>query len=117
MTFHKYLGDSKMFEYDKHYRECQQLNIPFIKAKIDPRHGNYFVQIDLMTCDYDLSEKEMNLIKKLVDVEVLYLKNKSDADIQGYHIDKEMAWFDGISSENVHEFCEKLYDITLENHP
>ena len=47
MTFHKYLGDSKMFEYDKYYRECRQQNKPFIKAKINPVHGNYFVQIDL----------------------------------------------------------------------
>ena len=29
MTSHKYLGDSKMFEYDRHYRECQQENKPF----------------------------------------------------------------------------------------
>ncbi|MCV0392141.1 MAG: hypothetical protein K5790_02475 [Nitrosopumilus sp.] len=117
MTFHKYLGDSKMFEYDKHYRECQQLNKPFIKAKIDPRHGNYFVQIDLMTCDYDFSEKEIDTIQKLVDAESLFLKSKSNSIMHGYHIDKEIAWFDGISTENVHEFCEKLYDITQENHP
>ena len=36
MTFHKYLADSKMFEYDKHYRECQQQKKPFIKSKINP---------------------------------------------------------------------------------
>ena len=47
MAFHKYLGDSKMFEYDKHYRECKKQNKPFIKAKINPKHGNYYVQIDL----------------------------------------------------------------------
>ena len=52
MTFHKYIADSKMFEYDKHYRECQQQNKPFIKSKINPVHGNYSITIDLMTCDY-----------------------------------------------------------------
>ena len=54
MIFHKYLGDSKMFEYEKHYMQCKQLNKPFIKAKMNPRHENYYVQIDLMTCDYEL---------------------------------------------------------------
>ena len=58
MIFHKYLGDSKMFEYDKHYRECQQLNKPFIKSRINPSHGNFYVQIDLMTCNYELSKSE-----------------------------------------------------------
>ena len=58
MTFHKYIADSKMFEYDKHYRECQQQNKPFIKSKINPVHGNYTVTIDLMTCNYVFSELE-----------------------------------------------------------
>ena len=58
MTFHKYLGDSKMFEYDKYYRECKQLNKPFIKARINSRNKNYYVQIDLMTCNYELSIKD-----------------------------------------------------------
>ncbi len=57
MTFHKYLGDSKMFEYDKHYRKCKQLNKPFIKARINPKTRNYYVQIDLMTCNYELSNQ------------------------------------------------------------
>ncbi len=55
MTCYKYLGESKMFEYEKYYRECRQLNKPFIKARINHRHRNYYVQIDLMTCDYKLS--------------------------------------------------------------
>ena len=70
MAFHKYLIDSKMFEYDKHYRECQQQNKPFIKAKINPSHGNYYVQIDLITCNYELSNQEQDEIKKLAKNEI-----------------------------------------------
>ena len=115
MTFHKYLGDSKMFEYDKHYRECQQLNKPFIKARINPHHGNYFVQIDMMPCNYNLSEKEQDQIKELVESEIKFV-NTTDSDFQGYKIDKELAWFDGISSEHLDDFCTSLYDLTQKSH-
>lgn len=117
MTFHKYLGDSKMFEYDKHYKECQQLNKPFIKARTNPKHKKYFVQIDLMTCDYVFTGEELQDIQKLVDDETKYLKTYSNSALSGFNIDKEIAWFDGISPEHVTDFCEKLYDITQKNHP
>jgi len=116
MTFHKYLGDSKMFEYDKHYRECQQENKPFIKAKINPLHKNYFVQIDLMTCNYELSNAEQEDIKKLIESEVDYVKSNKNYDFQGFSIDKELAWFDGVSSEHLDNFCTYLYDLTQKNH-
>ncbi len=112
MTFHKYLGDSKMFEYDKHYRECKQLNKPFIKARINPRNRNYYVQIDLMTCNYVLSNQEQDEIKKLVQTEIEFVKS----NFQDYNIDKELAWFDGISAEHVDEFCKSLYDVTQKYH-
>ena len=112
MSFQKYLGDSKMFEYDKHYRNCQQQNKPFIKAKINPKHGNYYVQIDLMTCIYDLSNQEQEEIKKLVKNEASFMESNST----NYHIDKELAWFDGISSKHVDEFCNSLYDLTKKYH-
>ena len=64
MTFHKYLADSKMFEYDKHYRECKQQNKPFIKSKINPIHGNYSINVDLMTCNYVFSKSEQMEISK-----------------------------------------------------
>jgi hypothetical protein len=116
MTFPKYLGDSKMFEYDKHYRECQQQNKPFIKAKINPLHKNYFVQIDLMTCNYELSNTEQEEIKKLIELEADYVKSNTNYDFQGFSIDKELAWFDGISSEHLDNFCISLYDLTQKNH-
>lgn len=115
MTFHKFLGDSKMFEYDKHYRECQQLNKPFIKFRINPHHGNYYVQIDLITCDYDLTLNEQDEIRKMIDIEISFVKSKSN-QFQGFSIDKELAWFDGISSEHVNQFCEDLYDLTQKHH-
>ena len=49
MTFHKYLADSKMFEYDKHYRECKQQNKPFIKSKINPA----FTVISSINCGFN----------------------------------------------------------------
>ncbi len=112
MTFHKYLGDSKMFEYDKHYRQCKEQNKPFIKAKINPKHGNYYVQIDLMTCNYELSIQEQEEIKKLVKNHVGFIRS----DFQDFNIDKELAWFDGISHEHVDEFCKSLYDLTQKHH-
>ncbi len=112
MVFHKYLGDSKMFEYDKHYRECKQQNKPFIKAKINPKHGNYYVQIDLMTCNYELSIQEQQEFKKLVKNQVEFIQS----DFQDYNINKELAWFDGISHEHVDEFCKSLYDLTQKYH-
>ncbi len=112
MVFHKYLGDSKMFEYDKHYRECKKQNKPFIKAKINPKHGNYYVQIDLMTCNYELSILEQEEFKKLVKNEVEFVQS----DFQNFNITKELAWFDGISHEHVDEFCKSLYDLTQKHH-
>jgi len=116
MTFHKYLGDSKMFEYDKHYRECKQLSKPFIKARINPKNKNYYVQIDLMTCNYELSNQEQEEIKKLVQNEMEFVKSNSKSDFQEFNIDKELAWFDGISNEHVDEFCKNLYDLTQKYH-
>ncbi len=114
MAFHKYLGDSKMFEYDKHYKECKQLNKPFIKARINPRNKNYYVQIDLMTCNYTLSNQEQAEIKKLAQNEIESVNSKSN--FQDFSINKELAWFDGISNEHVDKFCKSLYDLTQKYH-
>ena len=116
MGFQKYLGDSKMFEYDKHYRECQQLNKPFIKAKINPVHGNYFVQIDLMTCNYNFTEFEIEELKKLIEIELKFVQESTKLFAQEFSIDKELAWFDGISSAHLDDFCTSLYELTQKNH-
>ncbi len=111
MSIPKYLADSKMFEYDKFYRECQQQNKPFIKAKINPAHKNYFVQIDLMTCDHELSDIEQDHIEQLINDEIDYVKSNTNYDFQGFSICKELAWFDGVSSEHLDSFCNILYDF------
>lgn len=116
MTSHKYLGDSKMFEYDRHYRECQQENKPFIKAKTNPVHGHYFIQVDLMTCNYNLSKQEQEEIKKLIETEISYVKANSKFVFEGFNITSELAWFDGISSEHVDIFCNSLYDLIQKCH-
>jgi len=116
MAFHKYLGDSKMFEYDKRYRECKQLNKPFIKARINPGNKKYCVKIDLMTCNYELSNQEQEEITKLVQKEIEFVKLNSKLDFQGFNVDKEFAWFDGISTEHIDTFCNSLYDLTQKYH-
>ena len=113
MTLHKYIGDSKMFEYDKFCRECQQQNRPFIKAKTNPLHDNYFIQIDMMTCNYELTKNQQQDIQKLIQSEIDYVESNSKHDFQGFNIDKELVWFDGVSSEHMDDFCCSLYDITL----
>ncbi len=115
MAFHKYLGDSKMFEYDKHYRECQQENRPFIKAKTNPLHNNYFIQMDMMTCNYELSKNDQEKLEKLIQSEIEYVKSNSNHDFQGFSIDKELVWVDGVSSEHADSFCISLYDLTHKN--
>ena len=112
----KYLLDSKMFEYDKHYRECQQLNKPFIKARINPKHGHYFVQIDLMTCNYDFTEFEIRKMKKMVQDELNFVQESAKPFSLEFNIDREIAWFDGISCSHVDNFCSSLYKLTQENH-
>ena len=111
MPIPKYLADSKMFEYDRFYRECQQQNKPFIKAKINPAHKNYFVQIDLMTCDHELSGIEQDHIEQLINDEIDYVKSYTNYDFQGFSICKELAWFDGVSSGHLDSFCNILYDF------
>ena len=116
MTFHKYLADSKMFEYDKHYRECQQQNKTFIKSKINPLHGNYSINVDLMTCDYVFSKNELNEIMKLIDDEKIFVNSNSEKPFFDFSIDNELIWIDGVSSEHMHSICNSIYDLTQKFH-
>ena len=111
MTFHKYLADSKMFEYDKHYRECKQENKPFIKSKINPIHGNYCINVDLMTCDYVLSESEQNEINQLIKDEIRFVNLNCKNPFNDYTIDEELLWIDGVSLEHMDFLCESIYDL------
>jgi len=116
MTFHKYLADSKMFEYDKHYRECQQQNKPFIKSKINPLHGNYSINVDLMTCDYVFSKNELNEIIKLINDEKIFVNSNSEKPFFDFSIDNELIWIDGVSSEHMDFICNSIYDLTQKFH-
>ena len=116
MTFQKYIGDSKMFEYDKHYRECKQQNKPFIKSKINPIHGNYSINVDLMTCNYALLESEQNEIKKLIQDEIKFVNLNCNNPFNDYTIDNELLWIDGVSSEHMHFLCTSIYDLTQKYH-
>ena len=116
MTFHKYLADSKMFEYDKHYRECKQENKPFIKSKINPVHGNYSINVDLMTCNYVFLESEQNEIKKLIQDEIKFVNLNCKNLFNDYSINEELIWIDGVSSDHVDFICRSLYDLSQKSH-
>ncbi|HET9009059.1 MAG TPA: hypothetical protein VFN17_02950 [Nitrosarchaeum sp.] len=107
-----------MFEYDRYYRECQQNNRPFIKARINPSNGNYYVQIDLMTCHYNLTLDGQNQIKQLFENEISFIESQSlpKSSFKGYNIDKELSWFDGVLPTRLVSFCEKLYDLSQNHH-
>ena len=109
MTFHKYLADSKMFEYDRHYKECRQQNKPFIKSKINPAHGNSSITVDLMTCNYVFSKSEQNEIKKLIQDEIEFVNLNCS-------VNEELIWIDGVSSDHVDFICRSLYDLSQKSH-
>ena len=115
MTVEKYIGDSKMFEYDKYFRQCKEQNKPFVKARTSPQGDDYFVQLDLITCNYELSEQSQKKIQQHAEKEIQFVNLNKENKFRDYHIDKETAWFDGVSSEHVGIFCNTLYDLAQEN--
>ena len=116
MTFHKYLADSKMFEYDKHYRECQQQNKPFIKSKINPLHGNYSITVDLMTCNYIFSKPELDEIIELINNEKFFVNSNYEKPFFDFTIDEELIWVDGVSIKHMDFLCNFIYDLTQKYH-
>jgi hypothetical protein len=107
-----------MFEYDKYFRQCQKNNQPFIKARTNPVDQNYFVLIDLITCDYNLSEESKAKVDDLFKKETEYLKslNQMNSVFKGCSIDKELAWYDGILPNRLDSFCENLFDVSINSH-
>jgi hypothetical protein len=105
-----------MFEYDKHYRECQQQNKPFIKSKINPLHGNYSVNVDLMTCNYVFSKLELNEMIKLIHDEKKFVNSNFKNILYDFSIDEEVIWIDGISIEHMDIICNSIYDLTQKYH-
>ena len=109
---HKYLGDSKMFEYDRHYRECQHSDRPFIRAKTSPAHGRYHVQMDMAPCDSRrrLSPRQQATIQEMFEAEADFVKSRLGAS-EGFFIGPELVWFDGMSPEHLDVLCCRLHDI------
>ncbi len=107
-----------MFEYDKHHRECQKNNQPFIKARKNPIDNNYVIQLDLITCDYNLTLEDQNNVKKLFEKEKDYLKSShiKKSIFKGCNIDKELAWYDGVLPKRLETFCENLFDLSAKSH-
>lgn len=114
MTTSKYLVDSKMFELDRHYKECQKNNIPFIKARKNPVDGNYLVQLDLITCHHNLSDNMIGKLNDLFQKEYQFLSSKETTRkiFKGSNIDKQFSWFDGLLPERLDSFCEILFDLS-----
>ena len=110
----KFLSDSKMFEYDRHYRECQQNNQPFIKGQKNLIDGNYLVQLDLITCNYNLTLSGLKKIEKLFTNETNYLQSIYPKKLifKGCNIDKELVWYDGVLSTRLDSFCETLFNLS-----
>lgn len=110
----KFTADSKMFEYDKFFRECSAQNVPFVKARINPGTGNYHVQLDLITCNYLLSDQSKAKIVELFDVEKSFLESLRST-CRGSFVDKELAWFDGVLPSRLEFFCNTLYDLAKQD--
>ena len=117
ISLKKFLVDSKMFEYDKHFRECKKQNRPFIKARKNPKYNAYLVQGDLATCNYNLTKMDENNLDQLFKNESNFFTSDQSkkSKIQDYNIDKEYVWFDGVLPERLNNFCENLFDLSAKN--
>lgn len=105
-----------MFELDRYYKECKKNNLPFIKARKNPIDNNYLVQLDLLTCDFKLSKKGVAKIENLFQKEIQFLKldNLTSSVFKGRNIDDKFVWFDGVLANRLNNFCESLFDLSLE---
>ena len=114
----KFLSDSKMFEFDRYFKECQETNRPFIKARKNPEDGNYLILLDLNTCDYNLSSENRNKIKDLFTSETNSTESRKlqKSSFKGFNIDKELVWYNGVLPKRLCAFCENLFDLAcIEN--
>ena len=108
----KFLADSKMFEFDKFYKECLQNNQPFIKAKKNPIDNNYLVQVDCATCGNKINQNSQDKIHQYFEKEKNYLtSNNLHSNFKGYNINEEILWFDGILPKRLDSFCKTIFDL------
>ena len=114
----KYIGDSKMFEYEKFYQECRQYNRPFVKARTNPVTADSacsLVTLDMMPCNYRLSVSVMTNIRRLAKDEITSVAAISGYTSAGFEITDEHAWFDGVMTGHVDVFCCSLYDMACKS--
>ena len=88
----------------------------FIKSKINPLHGHYSVNVDLMTCDYVFSKIELNEIMKLINNEKIFVNSNFKNILYDFSIDEELIWIDGVSIEHMDFICNSLYDLSQKYH-
>jgi hypothetical protein len=69
-----------------------------------------------MTCNYTLLESEQNEIKKLIQDEIKFVNSNHKNLFNDYHIDGELLWIDGVSSEHMDFLCSRIYDLTQKYH-
>jgi hypothetical protein len=114
----KYIVDSKMFEYDRHYRECIQNTHPFIKARVNPADRKYHVQIDLMPSRHIFSKEGKIHLKKLFENEINCQKSDTNTHPASdcYSINEEFSWVDGVSPTRLNSLCENLYELYQKYH-
>ena len=111
----KFLADSKMFEFDKFYRECQKNNQPFVKAKKNPVDYYYLIQIDVTTSNKKIHLKTQKKTLLFFEKEIIFLKeNKLESVFKGSNVNEEIAWFDGVLPKRLDKFCERLFDLCNE---
>ena len=63
---------------------------------------------------YDLQQIEE--MQKMIQIELKFVQSSTKPFTQEFNIDKELAWFDGVSSYRLDNFCSSLYDLTQKNH-
>lgn len=74
--------------------------------------------MDLLTCDYDLSEKGKAKADNLFKRETGFLESitQKKTVFKGCNIDKEFAWYDGILPNRLEVFCQTLFDLSVNFH-
>lgn len=107
--------DAKAFELDRHSRDCKHNNHPFIKARKNMDNPNYYISIDLITCNYRLDDKGQKSLKQIFEKEAEFLKSNPNTEsfFKGYNIQDELSYFDGTSPDRLENFLEKVYQAII----
>lgn len=71
-----------------------------------------------MPCNYELSVDGQKHLRQLFENEVAFLESNSypKSSFNGYNVNKELSWFDGVLPDRLVSFCEKLYKLSQDYH-